>query len=176
MRQCLRVLSCYHHSSLQPFTKSLICLKQKILAIRGLAKEIALCRCQKSAGGSRTPPREKCQDRRSSPNRLLARLCRLRRISNVSRDLIIRDRPAMFSWRYVKLSQIKRDKADLDIFMKSNSNSRPSPETSRPLAFATEPGAMQYVNQNPSGLLTNSRNFVVTGGNFTTANTIVSTL
>jgi len=41
---------------------------------------------------------------------------------------MLRDRPARFpSWWYVKVRYVIRDKADLDICPKANSNSQPSP-------------------------------------------------
>jgi len=41
--------------------------------------------------------------------------------------MILRDRPARFpSWWYVKVGYVIRDKADLDICPKANSNSQPS--------------------------------------------------
>jgi len=88
------------------------------------------------------------------------------------------------SWWYVDVGHIKCDKADVDIRSKSNLNSQPSsvglipsnasPEISHLLA--TEPEAVPHVtlNQSPPGLITNSHNIVVSGGNFTSANTIVS--
>jgi len=92
------------------------------------------------------------------------------------------------SWWYVEVGHIKCDKADVDICSKSNLNSQPSsvglipsnasPEISQFLAIQVtmEPEAVQHVtlNQSPPGLITNSHNFVVSGGNFTSAHTIVS--
>lgn len=81
----------------------------------------------------------------------------------------------------VRKSQLHKDKADLDIFSKSNPNSQlssvslipsntlcTSPETSQPLVLATQPGAAQHATcmNNPSGLITNSRDFVISGGSF----------
>jgi len=101
--------------------------------------------------------------------------------------MIIHDRPAMFpSWWYVEVGHIKCDKADVEICSKSNLNSQPasvglipsnaSPEISQLLAVTTESEAAQHVtlNQSPPGLITNSHNFVVSGGKFTSAHTIVS--
>ena len=79
----------------------------------------------------------------------------------------------------VSKSRLHKDKAD--IFSKSNPNSRlssgslipsntlcASVETPQPLVLATQPGAAQHATcmNNPPGLITNSRNFVVSGGNF----------
>ena len=81
----------------------------------------------------------------------------------------------------VRKSQLYKDNADLDIFSKSNQNPRlssvslipsntlcTSAETSQRLALATQPEAAQHATctNNPPGLITNSRNFVVSGGNF----------
>jgi len=81
----------------------------------------------------------------------------------------------------VRKSWLHKDKADQDIFSKSNPNSRLSSvslipsntlctfaETSQSLALATQPEAAQHATctNSPPGLITNSRNFVVSGGNF----------
>ena len=97
--------------------------------------------------------------------------------------MTIHDRLVMFPpWYVVKASHIMRDEADLSIFAKANPNTRlssvtlispnmpsPSEEISQPLALVTKPEAAQHITctNNSPGLITNSRNVVVSGGNFT---------